>query len=118
MPKADCTMRIEYLADHLELASQLACWHAREWADLLPGWTAAQAEAELRTHTQRRGIPTTFVALAEGRALGSASLLVADLEGWEELSPWLASVYVAPECRDCGVGSRLVGRAVAEATDL
>src|SRR5262249_31467524 len=78
----------------------------------LPTWTHKQAEAELRSHTGRRQIPTTFVAVADGRPLGSASLLESDLDGWEHLTPWLASVFVAPEVRGLGLGRRLVNRAV------
>jgi predicted N-acetyltransferase YhbS len=111
-------MQIDYLADHLELAPLLAAWHHREWADLLPGWSLEQAEADLRAHTNRRCIPTTFVALEQDRPLGSASLLVSDLDGWEHLSPWVASVYVVPERRGRGVGRRLVDRATLEARTL
>jgi predicted N-acetyltransferase YhbS len=108
-------MRVEYLADHLHLAPVLAAWHHAEWADLLPGWSLAQAEAELRSHAERRAVPTTLVALEDRQPVGCASLLVSDLDGWEHLSPWVASVYVVPEWRGRGVGRLLVARAVEEA---
>src|SRR5262245_10934330 len=111
-------MRIDYLADHLELAPLLAGWHHAEWAELLPGWTRAQAEEELRAHTGRRRIPTTVVALEGAEPAGSASLLADDLEGWEHLTPWVASVYVAPAYRGRGLGRRLVSRVVEEARAL
>jgi predicted N-acetyltransferase YhbS len=111
-------MQIDYLADHPDLAATLAEWHYGEWRTLLPGWSLAQALADLRSHTGRRQIPTTLVAVADGRPLGSASLLAADLPGWEHLTPWVASVYVRTECRGLGIGSRLVTRAVEEAGAL
>jgi predicted N-acetyltransferase YhbS len=111
-------MRIAYLADHPGAAPLLAAWHHDEWQALLPGWTREQALAELRSHTGRRQVPTTLVAVAGDRVVGSASLLVADLDGWEHLSPWVASVYVLPEYRGAGVGRRLVARAVEEARAL
>jgi predicted N-acetyltransferase YhbS len=111
-------MRIDYLADHLELAPLLASWHYQEWAALLPDWSRTQAEAELQSHTGRRQIPTTLVALQDGRLLGSASWLEADLDGWEHLSPWVASVFVIPEFRGRGLGRALVRRAVEEARAL
>jgi GNAT superfamily N-acetyltransferase len=114
----DGAVEIAYLADHPDLAPLLAVWHHREWADLLPRWSLAQAEAELRSHVNRRAIPTTFVALDAARPVGSASLLVSDLDGWEHLTPWVASVYVIPERRWQGLGRRLVARAVEEARAL
>jgi predicted N-acetyltransferase YhbS len=110
--------RIEYLADRPEAAPLLTGWHHREWTNLIPGWSLEEAHAELRTHTGRRQVPTTFVAVEGDRVLGSASLLVADLDGWERLTPWLASVYVLPERRGRGIGRRLVVRAVEEAAAL
>ena len=111
-------MEIAYLADHLVLAPLLAEWHYREWADLLPAWSREQAESELRSHTGHRQIPTTFVAIESGQPLGSASLIESDLVGWEHLSPWVASVFVAPAFRGRGVGRQLVCRAVEEAKAL
>jgi predicted N-acetyltransferase YhbS len=108
-------MQIDYLADHLSLAPLLARWHYEEWADLLPGWSFQQAEAELLSHTGRRQVPTTFVAIEDRMPVGSASLLEADLDGWEHLSPWAASVFVVPAWRGRGLGRRLVNRAVEEA---
>ncbi len=110
--------QINYLADRLDAAPVLAGWHHREWADLLPDWSLEQALAELRSHTGRRQVPTTFLAVEGDRLLGSASLLVVDLDGWERLTPWLASVYVLPEWRGRGIGRRLVTRAVEEAGAL
>jgi predicted N-acetyltransferase YhbS len=111
-------VRIAYLADHLEAAPLLAGWHHDEWQALLPGWTLEQAVAELQGHTGRRQVPTTFIAVEAGQVIGSASLLAADLDGWEHLMPWVASVFVLPAYRGAGLGSRLVARAVAEARAL
>jgi predicted N-acetyltransferase YhbS len=108
-------MQIEYLADHQEFAPLLAAWHFDEWKELLPAWSLEKAVAELRSHTQRRQIPTTFIAMERRSVIGSASLLAADLDGWEHLSPWVASVYVVPERRGEGIGRLLVSRAVQEA---
>jgi len=104
-------MQIEYLADHLDAVSLLADWHHGEWNE----FSFEATVDELRTHTGRRQIPTTFVAIDQGRVIGSTSLLAADLIGWEHLTPWVASVFVVPDCRRRGVGRALVEHAVREA---
>jgi predicted N-acetyltransferase YhbS len=112
-------MRIAYLADHLHLAPLLASWHHAQWHALYADWSLEQASAELRCHTGRHQVPTTLVALDdEDRPLGSASLVESDLEGWNHLTPWLASVYVEPEHRGQGLGRRLVSRIIEEAMAL
>jgi predicted N-acetyltransferase YhbS len=107
-------MQIDYLADHMGFVPILADWHHREWKDATLELTAA----ELQTHTRRRYIPTTFVAIENGRVIGSTSLLVADLKGWEHLTPWVASVFVDPAWRNRGIGRALINRAVDEARQL
>jgi predicted N-acetyltransferase YhbS len=111
-------MRIDYLADHLEMSPLLASWHYEEWKSLLPDWSLAQALADLQSHTGRRQIPTTLVAIEDDQPIGSASLLQTDLDGWEHLSPWLASVFVTPAFRGRGLGRELVSRVVEEAREL
>ena len=111
-------LRIEYLADHQDLAPTLARWHHDEWRDLIPNWSYEAALEELLTHGHRAAIPTTFVAFRGDALVGSASLLVEDVPEWRHLTPWVASVYVAPPERGRGVGSRLVRHAVAVAGQL
>ena len=61
----------------------------------------------------------TFVALApDGALAGSASLTADDLASRPDLSPWLSSVYVAPEWRGRGLGSALARHVVARAAAL
>jgi GNAT superfamily N-acetyltransferase len=111
-------MQIDYLADHLHFAPMLARWHYDEWRDLLPQWSYAEALADLQSHTGRACIPTTFVAIAGEQLLGSASLILEDLDVTRHLAPWMASVFVAPERRGKGIGRKLVERVVAVAGQL
>jgi GNAT superfamily N-acetyltransferase len=113
-------MRIDFLADHPQHALTLARWHHREWGALMRDWTLADAERELTGHCTRRTIPTTLVLLDpdEGDALrGSVSVLDVDASEFRELSPWLASLYVAPPVRGRGLGAGLVGAAVSFARE-
>jgi len=106
------------LADRPELVPVLAGWHHREWGRLHPGDTAEKRAERMKAHLGKRQVPASFVALADGEPVGSASLVDYDMEGREDLAPCLASVYVVPEYRRRGVGSALVNRVVEEARAL
>ena len=112
-------VRIASLADHLDAVDAIARWHWEEWGEeVAMGPPAAWAE-RLRRYANRAAIPMTFVALApDGALVGSASLTAEDLASRPDLSPWLSSVYVAPEWRGRGLGSALARHVVARAAAL
>jgi GNAT superfamily N-acetyltransferase len=112
------TVHIAYLADRPAFIPTLARWHHAQWSYLDVGVSAEQRAVRLQAHLGRRQIPTTFVALRGDTLLGSASLIAHDMDTRMDLSPWLASVYVAPEHRGRGVGTALVRRVVEEAKAL
>ena len=58
---------------------------------------------------------TCFVAFHGGEPVGTASLVRHDLPGREDLSPWLAGVFVLPAHRRQGHAAALVRRVEAEA---
>jgi len=105
------------LARRPEAAPTLAAWHVAEWGHLYPGWTVATATAEFAA--MRDTVPVTWIALREGRLVGSVSVIPDDeLPGFDHLGPWLASLYVVPDERGHGLGRRLVDTAVAGARAL
>jgi predicted N-acetyltransferase YhbS len=79
---------------------------------MINGTTSAQG-------TRSRGESKCFfVAVSRQAVLGSASLVAYDMDTRMDLSPWLASVYVATEHRRQGIGTALVRRVVQEAEAL
>ena len=110
--------RIDYLADHPDLAPTLAAWHQAQWSYLSPATTVEQRLARLHKHLAKRQVPTTFVALDGDQPVGCASLVHADMSIRPQLAPWLASVYVLPSHRRQGIGSALVRRVCHEAAGL
>jgi len=108
-------MQISYLADHIHLTPLLAKWHHNEWCHLTP-WENLEGCAErLKNEAQRSGVPTVLVAVDDGKLLGSASIVVHDMKGREDLSPWMAGVFVAPAYRRQGIGTKLAQGVVDEA---
>ncbi len=116
-PASGGQVEIDHLADHPEFIPTLARWHHAEWSDLSPDGTIEHRIEELRGHG-RGGLPTTVVAHADGAPLASASLIESDMDTRPDLTPWLASVFVAPAHRRRGIGSALVERVVEEARAL
>ena len=108
-------MQIVDLSEHPEHIPLLATWHQAEWGHLNPGSTAHARAERLRLHGAQPGIPMTFIAIEDNVLLGSASLVANDLTTHPHLSPFLASVYVAPAYRRHGIASALVRHAVLAA---
>ena len=82
-------------------------WLFEEWDAILGEKTPEARIKKLNAHMNRDQLPIAWVAHANGQLLGTAALRVHDLEGREDLTPWLAGVFVAPQFRRCGVGAAL-----------
>lgn len=105
---------LHYLENRPHHIPALAAWHFAQWGELNPANDVAARIARLQSHLQRGAVPTTFIACDGEQLLGSASLVVSDLDIRPELTPWLASVFVAPAARNRGVGTLLVQRVMSE----
>jgi predicted N-acetyltransferase YhbS len=100
-------MRISYLADRPELAAQLIPGLLEHWSYVFPHQTAAERAAKFKAHLNHDELPIAWVAHDGDIALGTAALRKVDLEGREDLGPWLGGVFVLPSHRGCGIGSSL-----------
>ena len=100
-------IQISYLADHPEYIPQLAEWLFAHWDPVLNEGNPAARIRRLEEHLNREVLPIAWVAHADGKPLGTAALRVHDLEGREDLTPWLGGVFVGPGLRRAGVGAAL-----------
>lgn len=107
-------MKIVDLKNHPEHLATIAHWHHQQWGYLNPNQTLEMRMDEMRAHLLEPLVPTTFVAFDQ-TLLGSAAIVVDDMDTHPELTPWLASVYVAPEFRRRGIGSKLVRHMMEQA---
>lgn len=108
---------IAYLGNDAGLVHTVAAWHQAQWGHL-SARTTEDRIAEFAEHADPSAIPLTLVVYRAARPVGTASLLRHDMDIRPELHPWLASVYVVPELRGRGIGTRLVERAQGEARRL
>jgi predicted N-acetyltransferase YhbS len=108
-------VRISYLIEHPEYIPQLAQWLFEQW-DLVLGEKTPEARIKkLRAHLNRHNLPIAWVAHANGQLLGTAALRVHDLEGREDLTPWLGGVFVGAPFRRRGIGTALCATVEDEA---
>jgi GNAT superfamily N-acetyltransferase len=95
------------IADRPDLVPVVARWlwdaFWRRW-----GYDLDHVTALVAGSTARIGPPQAFVLLVDGEPVGTASLVVSDLDQRPDLTPWLAGVYVAPEARGGGYAYDLV----------
>lgn len=111
------------LLGHADLAPLLAAWHHAEFGHLYDPlvWNEEIARLELEAMAEPGSDDLTWIAV-DGPHVDSASLLGSvslirsdDLPGFEDLTPWLASLYVVPRARGTGIGSVLVDVVLREA---
>lgn len=100
-------VRISYLIEHPEYVPQLAQWLFEEWDVILGEKMPVVRIRKLNAHMNRDQLPIAWVAHANGQLLGTAALRVHDLEGREDLTPWLGGVFVGSDFRRRGIGAAL-----------
>jgi predicted N-acetyltransferase YhbS len=79
----------------------------QHWSYVFPDQTAADRAAKFRAHLNHDELPIAWVAHDGDTALGTAALRKFDLEGRDDLSPWLGGVFVLPNHRGRGIASAL-----------
>lgn len=104
-------LRILPLRDCSDCLDQIASWHQQEWQQQ----DLAERTRQLTTHLSDEAIPTTLVAFSGDCAVGSVSLVRYQRLGGYPASVWMANMYVVPELRRQGVGSRLIDEAEKQA---
>ena len=73
------------------------------------GYSLLDSAAQLtKLATQPDEYETALIALVDGRLAGICLLVLQEFEPLHDVSPWLASLYVAPEYRKRGVARKLV----------
>ena len=57
-----------------------------------------------------RTFPITLVAIKDDECVGTVSVFENDLKTQNDLTPWLASLYVNPQYRGQGIAEKLINR--------
>lgn len=72
------------------------------------GYPLSFIEKLVQQNLNDEGIPLALVAHDGGTFLGTASVIVSDLDERPHYTPWVAAVWVEPEHRSNGIGAALV----------
>ncbi len=100
-------LAVTTLAKRPDLLPVVADWLWRQWwRDW--GRTLEETEAIYAACVAETGAPQTFVLLADGQPVGTATLARRDLEERPDLTPWLAGVFVVPQARGRGYVTHLL----------
>ena len=111
-------IRIDYLAKWPGLVGVVARWSFREWLQYRGDKSLAGVVKRMEERLNVDRLPLGLVAVRGGEAMGMVSLKVHDMDGREELTPWMAGLYVAEEYRKQGIGTLLIEASLKEAQRL
>ncbi|AHG19259.1 GNAT family acetyltransferase [Chania multitudinisentens RB-25] len=96
--------RIVHLADYPQHQQQVIDWQWQAFgSDNSRAFFASIVESSLR----RDGLPVTFIALLGDKLVGTVGLWRCDLISRQDLTPWLAALYVDESQRGSGLGLQL-----------
>jgi len=93
----------------------LAELHHAEWQHLSPTVTLEGRVNAINDCAKPNGIPSIYIAISEGRLIGSAALVQSDMDTKPDLSPWIAAIYVKEDFRRQGIATQLIDRCEKEA---
>ena len=110
-------VKILNLADAPEHVEQVSRWLWEEWAKDA-GYTLEEVVFRTRHTMLRDTVPQQLVALCGGRAAGTVALWCNDCKTRQDLTPWMAVLYVADEFRGRRIGQALQRASIEAARAL
>jgi GNAT superfamily N-acetyltransferase len=104
------------LADRQDAIPTVAEWYYEGWGKV-PGNSVEKTIEKIKGKLNRYKPPFHILAVSEDRVLGVAQFKLREMSIYPEKEFWLGSLFVAPEFRNCGVGSALAEKIAAIAKD-
>ena len=100
-------MKIVSLCDHPEYIDIVADWTWNEFCKIdRPTVTLEQTREKLAAQN-KDSIPHTYIALLDGKPVGTIAYYANNLQG-SEYTPWMGSLYVDPEMRGKSIARALI----------
>jgi len=104
------TMKIVNLKDYLQFTEVVTEWVYKEFIEnIIPGYTYERVRDKIKSREKDK-IPCTFIAIENDECIGTVALFSNDLQEREDLTPWLAALYVRKDYRAMGVAKELINK--------
>lgn len=112
------TLAILNLADRPEDVPCIARWFFEQWGHQVPGNSIERTMDRVRGKLNRGHAPLFLVAVVADQVQGVVALKLHERSEFPDRMHWLGDLYVAPEGRGQGIGSRLIEALVVQARAL
>ncbi|MCC5910010.1 MAG: GNAT family N-acetyltransferase [Clostridiaceae bacterium] len=106
---------IKHLSECKEHMDLVTHWLWREWGNEK---NYRSYKSIIENSLSEDNLPQTFVALIDDKPVGTVGLWRCDLMSRQDLYPWLASLYVEPDYRGQGIGTKLQNFLVEHSKEL
>ena len=110
------TMKIIAVHEHPHLLDKAVQFFWEKWGTE-ENFTFYQ-DCMIHSGKTEDGIPRFYAAILDERFIGTYALIRNDLNSRQDLHPWLACLYIDPDCRGKQLGARLLDHAIKEAAKL
>ena len=104
----DNNLKIERLADHLEVLPILREWFEAEWKSYYGPAGPGDAQSDLLAYANNDALPIGVIAFYEGELCGVAALKSESITTHSHLRPWVSAGLVSHSYRRRGIGTELV----------
>ncbi|MCL2228794.1 MAG: GNAT family N-acetyltransferase [Firmicutes bacterium] len=102
----DKNIKIINLASEPKFVEQVAKWLYDEW-DTNDGRNYADALYRTKHSMCKDRVPQTYIAVLGGELVGTVHIWNNDLKCRQDLTPWIAALYVKEKHRGKGIGTAL-----------
>jgi len=106
------------LADRPQDVLCIARWFFEQWGHRVPGNSVEQTMARIRGKLNQDQAPLFLVAVEAEHVQGVIALKLRERPEFPDRTHWLGDLYVVPEARGRGMGSRLIETLVVRARAL
>jgi len=110
-------IEIVNLIEKQEYLEEVSEWIWKEWS-YEHGATLEDIVYRSKHSLSKNEIPSMYIALHKEEVVGVVSLWRNDLMARQDLTPWMATLYVKESARGCGIGKMLQEKCIEVSKNL